>query len=83
MRFRARVTRLHRFRACLSCADSNHIFQCGDEYFSIADLARIRGVSNRFDYSIQTGVVDSHLYFNFGQEVDHVLRTPVEFRMSF
>ena len=70
MRFNALVTGLNRFRACLSCADSNHIFKCCDEYFPIAYLARVRSVSNCFNHSIQAGIIDGHLNFYFGQKVD-------------
>ena len=74
---------LERFRAGLAGADADHLFEIENENLAVADLAGVRGFFDCLNDLLEQLGLDGGFDFDFGQEVDHVLRAPVELGVSF
>lgn len=63
-------------------ADTNGLFKCADEYFSVTDFAGASGVGDGLKDLFENIVRDGQFDFGFRQKVDDVLSAPVQFRMA-
>ncbi|CAL8475414.1 protein of unknown function [Caballeronia sp. S22] len=74
---------LERVGAGLAGADANDLFNRGDEDLSVTDLSRARGAFDGFDRLIDDVVRNGRLDLHFRQEVDDILRAPIELGVPF
>ena len=66
----------------VSPVDADGLFQVGDEDLAVADLAGVGRLGDRLHGGVEVGFLDGHFDLDLGQEVDHVLRTAIEFGMA-
>src|SRR5688572_6389482 len=67
-----------RSRIGFAGADADDFLERHDEDLAVADLAGVRGPFDRLDHLLEHVVLDGGLDLHLGQEIDHVLRAPVE-----
>src|SRR5690606_29693486 len=76
-------SRSDRIRPGFTGADTDDFLDVGDEDLAVADPPGLGSVANGLDGRIDHIVDDDHLDFDLRQEVDHILRTAIEFRVAF
>src|SRR6185437_698504 len=59
-----------------------HLIQRRDENLAVADLAGARGMADRFHRAFDQVVGQRDLQFHLGQEIHHVFRTAIKFRVA-
>src|SRR6056297_148917 len=74
---------LQRVRAGFAGADADGLFDGADENLAVADFVGFGGVDDRFDGLIDLVVVDHHVDFHLGQEVDDIFGAAIKFGMAF
>src|SRR5262249_48616204 len=73
---------LDRVAAALAGADANHLVDREDEDLAVADARRLRCLLDRLDHVRDLLVANDDLELHLRQEVDDVLRAPVELRVA-
>lgn len=73
---------LESVRAGLAGANANDLFNRGDEYLAVADLARAGRTLNRFYGLVDQIVGDRRFDLHFWQEIDHVLGAAIQLRVA-
>src|SRR5512145_2377004 len=74
---------LQRFGADFAGADADRLLERKHEDLAVADLAGVGRFLDRLDHLLQQVVLDRHLDLDLGQEVDDVLRAPVQLGVAF
>jgi len=72
---------LKRCRTRFTRTDTDNLLKIGDENFAITDLAGVGATGNRVYDLVNQVIIDTDFKFHLGQEIDHVLRTPIKFGM--
>src|SRR5947207_1225010 len=73
----------HCFFADLFRTNAHCVFHRKNEYFSIANLARLGCGDYHIDRPLHHVVCHHHFHFYFWQEIHRVLAPPVDFSVSF
>src|SRR5260370_41266514 len=60
-------------------ANSDRLFEIGDEDLAVADLARLCNLDDCANGRLQLGIVDNNFDFHFRDEVDPILGAAVHF----
>src|SRR5262249_19623980 len=68
--------------AALSCTDANNLLHGGHEDLAISNAARLGGSHNRFNDHVFQVVRDDDFYLGFGEKVNDIFGTPIEFGMA-
>src|SRR5215472_12640300 len=74
---------LESIRAGLAGADAHDLLEVEDEDLAVADFARVGGLLDRLDHSIEQIALDGRFDLDLRQEIDDVLGAPIQLGMSF
>ena len=83
--FRENFKELHYLQgtvACFSCANSPHLLNGADKYFSVTDFSGFRSIDDGFDDAIQSIVSNCYLDFCFRQKIDDLFGATIKFGVS-
>src|SRR5215470_16510474 len=69
-------------RPALARSNADHVLDCRDEDLAVADPSGARRADDRIDDLRDALIRDEHGDLHLGQEVDDVLRAPVELRVA-
>ncbi len=67
----------------LSGADTDRLLQFQHEDLPVPDLAGVGGLGDCIDHTIRHVIRDSDIDLHLGQEIHHILGTPIELGVSF
>ena len=74
---------LDSFFAGFASSNSNRISQISYKNFAITNLPGLRGIQNGVDDRLEVCIRTDNFDFDFGNEVDCVFRSAVDFRVTF
>src|SRR5436190_7922829 len=71
-----------RVRAAVAGADADGLLDRENKNLAIADAASAGGVLDRFDRAVGKVVLNHHLDFHLGEEIDDIFGTAIELGMA-
>src|SRR3569623_782840 len=68
--------------ASLTRTNTDSLIEVVNKDLAVADLAGKRGLGAGVDGGVYLAVIDGHFNLHLGQEIDHILCTPIKLRMA-